>query len=478
MAIKVNLFAFNKKDNSTAIPSGTGTEYDCNLKSYTSVTNPVITISRGNISLTYNYAYISSFHRYYFIEDIRYELGVWAVYLKCDVLGSYRTDIRSSSQYVLRSASDSDGTIVDNMYSTKATSTKGKSYGTAPIINAGTGVSSYFDGIISTGCFVVQVISNNTNGVTAYAMNNSAFVSLLTNLFNYFPSDMSDVSSGVGKALYDPIQYITSVKWYPNFPDKAGGTNVSSIKFAGYSISVSGTCKAFDPSAWDDIWTDIVVQKHPDSSSYPYTQLSPFSNYLLYFEPFGVIPLDTTKLYGVSKVRVHWYLEYQKGMAHMEVVDYSDSTNLIASASAVFGIDLPITQLTVDYLGAVSSIVSGGVGASLDLLTGNVVGAISNGLTAIGNGINSMMPTVESKGTAGSFLIFRGETPRIHYQFMNILDRDNTHFGSPLCKVKTLSSLSGYLVCQNAEVSFSSDYPTSQEAQRVNDYLNTGIYME
>lgn len=474
--MEIVLYKFNKKVNSTAVPSSSGSlSMTCQVKTPSSIVSPTVQLTKATDPTEYNYAYIPAWKRYYFIQNITYALGVWVLNLSVDVLASFRQQILNSSQYVLRSASDSDGSIIDHNYPTKASSVKGLSYGGNVTINAGTPVSGYFDGILLTGCYVIQVYSNNSSGVTTYAMNQTAFNSLMSNLLNYVPGDIDDVSSGIAKQLFDPLQYIVSVQWFPRFPDKDAGTAVSSISFGGYAIGVGGTCKTFDQTAWDRMYCDITVPKHADASSYPYMQLSPFSNYELYFEPFGTIPLDSTKLYGVNTIRCNWYLEYQKGMAHLSVTDAADGTNVIATADAVFGIDIPIAQLTADYIGAGSSMLRGAGNAVLDLAVGNIFGAIGNTVATIGQGVASMIPTVSGKGTPGSFLIFRGEAPRIEYQFMNVVGRDNSRFGSPLCRTALLSTLSGFTVCSDASIESSS---TATERSQIEILLNNGVYIE
>lgn len=473
----ITLYKFNKKANSTAVPGSSVESITviCQVKTPSSIISPVVQLSKGTDPIDYNYAYIKEWKRYYFISDITYSLGVWVLDLRVDVLASFRSQIKASSQYVIRSASSSDGNIVDNFYPTKGNSTKGKTYGSVANINGTTPVPTYFDGILFTGCYVVQVYSNNNSAITAYAMNQTAFNSLLTNLMNYVPSDMSDVSSGVAKQLFDPLQYIVSVQWFPNFPDKGTGAAASSISFGGYSIGVSGTCNIIDPTAWDWVYSDITVAKHPDVTSFPYMQLSPYSNYRLYFEPFGTIPLDTTRLYGVSEIRCGWFVDYQKGMVHLEVTDKADSSNVIATSDSVLGVDIPIAQLTSDYLGVGSSIVSGTGRVLEDLITGNIFGAAGDFISSIGSGVMSMIPNVSGKGTPGSFLIFRGEQPRIEYQFMNIVERDNNRYGSPLCQSVVLSDLSGFTVCSQASMQTSG---TAAESEQIESYLNTGVYLE
>ena len=108
--MNVYLFGFQKKENSTAQPdTKDGTLVSVQLKENTSVTNPVLILnlqsggSPINPSL-YNYAYIPSFMRYYYISDWVYLNGVWECSCNVDVLASNKSVIGNMSTYVLRSA--------------------------------------------------------------------------------------------------------------------------------------------------------------------------------------------------------------------------------------------------------------------------------------------------------------------------------------------------------------------------------------
>ena len=72
MGFTVKLYTFSKRDNSTKGPLGTaGSEFSCVLKSGSGIMRPTLTFDFGRASdpSQYNYAYISDFDRYYFIED-------------------------------------------------------------------------------------------------------------------------------------------------------------------------------------------------------------------------------------------------------------------------------------------------------------------------------------------------------------------------------------------------------------------------
>lgn len=71
------------------------------LRDATNIINPVILIELNEIG-NYNYCYIFSFNRYYFITDITViRTGLYAISLMVDVLESFKTDIKNLSVILL-----------------------------------------------------------------------------------------------------------------------------------------------------------------------------------------------------------------------------------------------------------------------------------------------------------------------------------------------------------------------------------------
>lgn len=71
-------------------------EFTGTLKEGTSVINPIVMLNAFNLS-SYNYAYIQSIGRYYYITDIKsIKYGLWEVSMHVDVLMSYKNAVRSS----------------------------------------------------------------------------------------------------------------------------------------------------------------------------------------------------------------------------------------------------------------------------------------------------------------------------------------------------------------------------------------------
>ena len=75
-------------------------ELEGHLKGETSIVNPVITIDNENPAL-YNYVYIESFGRYYFVTDIKsIRTNIWELYLHVDVLMSFKEQIKNCSAVI------------------------------------------------------------------------------------------------------------------------------------------------------------------------------------------------------------------------------------------------------------------------------------------------------------------------------------------------------------------------------------------
>ena len=81
----------------------TGTDYSCLLKDNCSILKPVLDISSSDNITIYNYMYISTFGRYYFIDDIvSLHNDMWRVSAHVDVLETYSTAILANDAVIKR----------------------------------------------------------------------------------------------------------------------------------------------------------------------------------------------------------------------------------------------------------------------------------------------------------------------------------------------------------------------------------------
>ena len=96
MAFTISLFKTVSENNRVVKTLTYEKQLSGELRNQTSVLNPSIIIESADNISTYNYAYIPEFSRYYYItEIISVRTNCWVVSMRCDVLMSYKDEIRS-----------------------------------------------------------------------------------------------------------------------------------------------------------------------------------------------------------------------------------------------------------------------------------------------------------------------------------------------------------------------------------------------
>lgn len=531
--IKLKLYNFNKKPNSTKIPLvSEGTSFNCTIKNISSILSPEVDIAVGPTNMaSYNYAYIQDFDRYYFITDIVYDQGLWSLSLSCDLLATYKEDILDSDQYIIRSTNKYDPKIIDSMYLTKNMPFSSRSesieyeglneggvlnpYGVAYKWLTGSGggsVSDYFNATISTGDYVVGIIGNNVTGVDYYVFTYAGLKELIRKAFAIRPSDMADVSGGVAQALYNPLQYITMCKWYPFVASTDIGTELTSMYIGPYEItSLSNGPKPLNINKIPKFYMDIELPIHPDASDYPYLKLAPYTEYNLYFQPFGNIPIDSTKIADSEDLTVTWTIDYATGLSNLiirqNIIQVTGDNSIIYNATADYGVDIPISSLVTDFkTGAMISGLSwlkegvdnilnktnvGGeqqlnsvmnnpqyanaINAGIDI--GKPVSINTATIDKAMDALGSYMGQIQTVGSSGSFLAYVGK-PFVYAYFFDQADKDPDRYGRPYYTIDTLYNISGYCLCSNAYIDFSAKHPTITEYNAIISMLNTGIYIE
>lgn len=79
------------------------------LRESTSIINPEITVT-SSVPLRYNYCYIPSLKRYYYINNIiSVKNGIWKLIMEVDPLMSFKNDILALKVVVSKQSSESNG---------------------------------------------------------------------------------------------------------------------------------------------------------------------------------------------------------------------------------------------------------------------------------------------------------------------------------------------------------------------------------
>lgn len=481
-------YTINKRTNSTALPQG-GQQYNIDLKDACSMIAPVIKLAVGITNLSaFNYCYLPDFNRYYFIRDWSYDRSLWFATLSEDVLATWRDRIGSSTQYILRSSAVYDGNVIDTLYPTKAGMTYTKN--NAPRI---------FDDAIGGGTYILSTVSQASGfGCSTYwALGATAFEklrkALLSNV-DYLDIDASEISEGLTKALFNPYQYLISCHWCPFIIDPGGAYSTDSISVGWWWLSLDGS-EGFILDSNTDVYTitsNVSIPKHPQAAQRGnYLNLSPYSTYSLYYPPFGEIEIDPGAIINANTLWIKTVVDAYTGQGYLYVSTDEAGSNVVAVRQAQIGVQIPLAQISYDTIDSVGELVSTGVkaiyGAAkgiadnaseiVGLLTGKEtdVGSVATDVASnIGDAAASNLVKSQYKGGAGSVAVYSTE-PYILGQFMQIVDEDNDDRGRPLCQMRQISSIPGYIMVADPDVFLPA---TQAEIDTVKRYMASGFFFE
>lgn len=471
MSVSAKFLTFSKRQNSTKQPNLTGaTNYDIVFKQPCSMENPTITLQTSNPT-AFNYCYIDIFSRYYFVQDwTSVHNGIWEAILKVDTMASFKSQITAGTHYILRSASDSDGDIIDTLYPTKTDVT----------IQQGSSVSIFNPADIT---FVIGILNNersNKAGAVQYlAMNSTEMADLMEFLLGVDAPTQTDsflqtistlnqaVQDGVARSLINPTQYIVESYALPYAPDVGSAVT---IKCGWWYLANTASVIRPRTNHINIASGSLSLPAHPQAASRGhYLSAAPYTRYTLNLGPFGVYPLDATKAINSPSVG---YNVYGDNFGNI-TCELSLGGEVIDKLTACVKNPFAIGQVNMDALGAMGSgiALASGIGGAVDNPEQSTMGAIGSNILS---SINTLLPQVTRQGNQGNFAnVFPNfESIAEHY---TVVDEMNAERGRPLCKSKTLSSLSGYCLCSEAEVQITG---TNTEAQEINNYLNNGFFIE
>ena len=467
MAFNVNLYTHNKRDNSTKRPSGAGTTYSCVMKHGCGILNPSISLDLGLSSdpSQYNYAYIHAFERYYFIEEWFFEDRLWTAHLRVDVLATYKTEIGSANLYVLRSSSERNGTITDLLYPARTGCDFASDVKTNPW-----GASSFIVGVVSAnasmGSIKYYALGSGQLAVLCASLMDAESIITPENGFN-----LTDASQALQLSIVDPIQYVKTCVMLPvSYSELVNLGNVEQVKVFNFDVTIDGV--VIQPNTRLSKSYTFNIQKHPDTNARGnYVNSAPFTSITLTIPPFGCIDIDTSVTCNASTLTVEVDLDPVTGKGVLVV---SCNGIILNRLESQIGVPISLSSVTRDYIGGVTNTVGAVGGAVGGMMSGNIGGAISTAVSGIGNAIQSLMPRAQTVGSTGAFVSNRGQF-KLDHQFFRPIPDDNTHNGRPLCAVRNLGQLGGYMLIQDGDVTING---TSTEDQKIREYLETGFYYE
>lgn len=480
---------FKKRRNSTKQP-GEGVVYDCILKEATSALKPTIEINVGIVTnmTAYNYAYIPDFSRYYYV-DWDYHDGLWSANCTVDAMATYRQDIGAANLYLLRAGNAYNSTIADADYTITSQVTTEVLDGQCPWIR----YDEESAGGSTGGLYVIGIAGAGNNGaVTYYGMDKLYFQQFSQKLFNtttWLGIDWDTVvglSEQILKALVNPSQYIISAKWYPLDVFGQGIPLTDKVKFGWWEIEQQCYIVNF-PSVTFHIGT-LAFPRHPQAISEhgDFTDFKPYSYYYFYTEPFGIIELDRSD-FREETVNVDVWIDMITGEAELRFLRFDQK--IVKSVKVPFAVDVPLLQMTVNYLGVASGVMNyysgsmqGIAQTALSAKSGNLGGemsgianTISNMVGGIANTASALIPQGTVINEQSSYMDFLNNTYEFRAKHYMLSPLSRSNIGQALCETRQVRTVGGFML--PAETGFEMG-GTLEEKNEVRSIMEGGFYYE
>lgn len=512
MALTVQFWIFGKRENSTSVPS-TDPLIEFNnaqFKDVCSVVNPSLKIRDAspiqNMS-EMNYCFIKELGRYYYVSDWVWDLGIWVAELQVDVLASYRYQIGQQRLYVLRAYQNADGTslfdgnVIDTTYPCTAE---------APTYSATSQDNPYaVGGSLGSslgGSFIVGIVNRyaDNGSVSYYAMTTSQFQEFCGKLYNYSSGwldiDVTEISENLQKALVNPFQYIVSCIYLPiPVTSIQGATSRATIYFGWWFVNLSSACKVVYSFYHTSQTISLTIPKHPNASSRGnYLNISPYSFYTLRAYPFGTVDIDSEAIANYNTLDLYFDVDVVTGQGQLNIC-VNGKANPIRTLSAQVGVSVPTASIMVDYtqLGK-ANVIAGGAQAVAEIGSGNggffqnvrekasnfisnvrtgnwsqIASNAKESITKIASSALAAKATVEITGQQGTGSLFYTQSLTLSGRFLPVVDEDYEHRGRPLCQVKTINTMKGFILCADADINIPC---TDREKNAIQAYLEGGFY--
>ena len=217
--------------------------------------------------------------------------------------------------------------------------------------------------------------------------------------------------------------------------------------------------------------------------------------------PFSEVQLPDAYFDSGDKLRLNFQCEFISGMGNLELHavhangDTVTERMFITRLTQKIGVDIQLAQVGTDYFGAYTQNLSDsnyewdhswGQLGSVDLssysgaarsgwnIGANIAKADAYKTAAMGNYLKAKAPQLLTAGSNGSLLSL-AQNNYLCETFYIAVDDDPAQLGKPLCKVKTLNTLPGYIVVRNPDVSLAC---FEVERSLIIEFLSNGFFYE
>lgn len=460
--MNVTFYNFTKRRNSTKIPTGTGTVKDCKLKDNCSVHDPVILLASS--PTLYDYVYISSWSRYYFVQDIvSVANGLTEYHLTEDVLASNKTAIGNTKAFIEYASNHYNLFISDTRLPVQQTRTL-------------QGAGDLDDPVFSepSASYLMTVYNTIYETASSFAVTYQVNAQTLAFLRDWLSG--TTVTEQIQQYfLGSPMDGILSVKWIPYDIPSSYKTAVSNIVIGkNISTTLPTGCVAYVVKQFP--YTTKTVSLTRPYIYNDFRAWEPYTTGFIYLPGVGNLQLSLGD-WRTSKINVSVSIECVTG--NVLYLLFRDDGALIQSATCNVVSEIPLGKTTTNLettktsLGSFLTFANGALGAAAS-------GSIKKGIEIASDmAMNINQHAMSISGAYGGRTVLRWPYITMTVSATDTEDPLDPNWiaekGRPVGYVQTINTFSGYVKCIDASVALNA---SEQEIKEVNDFLNSGIYYE
>ena len=350
-----------------------------------------------------------------------------------------------------------------------------------------------FQSNLLQGSYVLGVVSRGVNGfgsVAYYVLDNAAFASLRKQLLNntdYLNIDTEEISENLSKALFNPMQYIVSCKWFPFEIPVQPAFATSTIYIGWWALDIDSSAyvvtNGYDRTKFN---VSFALPDHPQINRGVYTNATPYTKRSLYFPPFGDIDIPTSFYIDGGSLSISVSVDLYSGIGYLYMFGQG---NQVETRQAVVSVDIPLAQIAANPISSLGEVVGAGTNFFNGIFSGlanwaskaesgkgggTFPEALNDASLGVADAITADRTKVAMIGKAGTLSAYE-KAPFLLSVYVYIADQDVEHRGRPLMQRRQVSSLPGYLVCDRPHIEC---HATASEISEIESAMASGFFWE
>ena len=479
------------------------------LRQETNIINPSIIIEYAG-EINFNYVYISTFNRYYFVNSITsVRTNLWRLEMSCDVLMTYKSTILNYECYVSRNENDYNADIEDSYLPLEYEKV-------VEITNLYNDTYNYGKVFLESK---YSVVFTTIYTGTQYKVNDEQVETEFQDLEGNF-LEVSSVSLGasnyrcMGIIKNNILDNLNKLVEKTIDDDTLASYIISLIVFPIDGIELSNSTKQPSKLLIKDDTTSITVAQ--DDVSYPtggvltpvianqftitpkynnFLDYEPYTTYEIYLPFYGWLKLNSYQILN-EQLLVTYYPQVDSEQCSI-IISKGDivggSKEVIAEVSCQLGIQIPINSTNVERInrekganilnsavGSLSGVAMMGVGTAIGnpfMLTAGAsmtIGSITSGISKD----MTMLPSAQSKTGSSYDGAMSDRTFKLRITYPKIAVDDLTKYakyiGRPLQTNVRLNTLTGYTIVGGVHVE-DLGTATDNEKSDIENKLRKGV---